>query len=139
MLNKEHICPNHQEKNNATKTQKCELMQELPKGCNNIFIMGDLQKGTLETPSLPQKAFREASGHWSSPELNQRPPLALEQHNSSAAPQAQESRLQLLIDRFTWKYPLQRGRGATGWFLTPMLKTPRCTNRTGIYLPMEDD
>lgn len=48
-------------KSNATKTQKCELMQELPKGYNNIFIMGDLQRRTLQTPSLPRKAFREAS------------------------------------------------------------------------------
>lgn len=97
------------EKSNTTKTQKSELMQELPKGCNNIFIMGDLQRGTLQTLSLPRKAFREASGHWSSPEPNQRPCLGLEQHHSSAAPEAQESRPQLLLDRFTCKYILQRG------------------------------
>lgn len=99
-------------KSNATKAQKCELMQELPKGCNNVFIMGDLQRGTLQSP---QKAFREVSlqGTGAAQNRIKDHSLVLEQHNSSAAPQAQESRPELLIDRFTCKYLWQRGRGAT--------------------------
>lgn len=105
-------------KSNSTKTQKCELMQELPNGCNNIFIMGDLQRRMLQTLSLPRKACREASPQGSLWALEQPRTESKSKSGSGAARQlssteAQESRPQLLIGRFTCKYLLQRGRGAT--------------------------